>query len=65
MQELDLKIINGTIANATETFYADIGIKDGLIVAIGKDIGKAKRVIDATGKYVLPGGIEAHCHIEQ
>ena len=32
MQELDLKIINGTIANATETFYSDIGIKDGLIV---------------------------------
>ena len=65
MQELDLKIINGTIANATETFYSDIGIKDGLIVSIGKNIGEAKRVIDAAGKFVLPGGIEAHCHIEQ
>lgn len=65
MSQYDLKIIHGTVANATETFQADIGIKDGLIVAIGKKLGEADRVIDASGKYVLPGGIEAHCHIEQ
>ena len=65
MDIFDLKITNGTVANATETFHSDIGIKDGLITAIGKNIGEAKRVIDATGKFVLPGGIEAHCHIEQ
>ena len=34
-------------------------------MAIGNDLDDADRVIDATGKYVLPGGIEAHCHIEQ
>lgn len=65
MDIFDLKITNGTVANATETFHSDIGIKDGLITAIGKNIGEAKRVIDASGKFVLPGGIEAHCHIEQ
>ncbi|MDH4074154.1 MAG: dihydropyrimidinase, partial [Gammaproteobacteria bacterium] len=35
------------------------------IVAIGNGIGSAANIIDASGKYVLPGGIEAHCHIEQ
>jgi dihydropyrimidinase len=65
MQNFDLKITNGTVANSAETFNADIGISDGKIVAIGKTLGDADRVIDASGKYVLPGGIEAHCHIEQ
>ena len=65
MQKFDLKISNGTVANSAETFNADIGISDGKIVAIGKALGDADRVIDASGKYVLPGGIEAHCHIEQ
>ncbi len=65
MQNFDLKISNGTVANSAETFTADIGVSDGKIVAIGKNIGDAEREIDAGGKYVLPGGIEAHCHIEQ
>ena len=42
-----------------------MGIRDGRIVAIGNGIGSAANIIDASGKYVLPGGIEAHCHIEQ
>jgi dihydropyrimidinase len=61
----DLIITNGTVANSAETFQADIGIKAGSIVAIGKHLGDANRTLDASGKYVLPGGIEAHCHIEQ
>lgn len=65
MSDFDLKIINGIVANATETFQSDIGVKKGLITAIGKKIGDAKKIIDASGKLVLPGGIEAHCHIEQ
>ena len=40
-------------------------MKDGKIITIGKKLGNADRVVDASGKYVLPGGIEAHCHIEQ
>ena len=65
MSQFDLKITNGTVANSAETFQADIGVKDGKIITIGKKLGNADRVIDASGKYVLPGGIEAHCHIEQ
>ena len=65
MQRFDLKISGGTIANSSDVFQADIGIRDGLIVAIGKNLGDSRRTIDASGKLVLPGGIEAHCHIEQ
>ena len=61
----DLKISNGTVANSFETFEADVAVKDGRIVAVGRGLGDAEREIDAAGKYVLPGGIEAHCHIEQ
>ena len=52
MAKYDLKITGGTVANALETFEADIAVRDGRIVAIGKDLGDAGRVIDASGKYV-------------
>ena len=65
MSEFDLKIAGGTVANSAETFSADIGVKDGRITAIAKNLGAARRTLDAGGKLVLPGGIEAHCHIEQ
>ena len=42
MSDFDLKISNGTVANSAETFSADIGVKDGQIVAIGKKLGDAK-----------------------
>ncbi len=65
MSKFDLIIAGGTVANSDETFTADVAIRDGVIAAIGKDLGDAERVLDARNKYVLPGGIEAHCHIEQ
>jgi dihydropyrimidinase len=65
MASYDLLIKGGTVANASDTYQADVGIRDGVIVALGKELGEANRVIDASGKFVLPGGIEAHCHIEQ
>jgi dihydropyrimidinase len=64
MENYDLVISGGTIATASETFKADIGIRDGLIATVGNDL-IGEDVIDATGKLVLPGGIEAHCHIAQ
>lgn len=64
MQGFDLVIRGGTVATASDTFRADIGIRDGRIAALA-DALDAEDVIDATGKLVLPGGIEAHCHIEQ
>ena len=61
---MDLVIRNGTVATASDTFKADIGITGGRITAIAEKL-TAGREIDATGKLVLPGGIEAHCHIAQ
>ncbi len=61
----DLVIRNGTVATATDTFAADLGIRDGRIVTIADRIEGTSDEIDASGKLVLPGGIEAHCHIEQ
>jgi len=65
MSEYDIIIENGTIATASDVFQASIAIKDGRIVQIGEHLTGAKRVIDAAGKYVLPGGIDSHVHISQ
>ncbi|MBT3188268.1 MAG: dihydropyrimidinase [Anaerolineae bacterium] len=59
-------IQNGTIITASETFKADILIEDsGRISAIGRDLHapKAER-IDATGKLLLPGGVDPHTHFD-
>ncbi|ETX27480.1 dihydropyrimidinase [Roseivivax isoporae] len=60
----DLVITGGTVATASDTFRADIGITDGRIAALGHELQGRDR-IDASGRLVLPGGIEAHCHIAQ
>jgi dihydropyrimidinase len=65
MSEFDLVIRNGTIATAADTTLCDIGIKDGVVAALGKSLGAGVHEIDATGRLVLPGGIDSHCHIEQ
>lgn len=60
----DLVITGGTVVTAADTYTADIGITGGRIAALGLGLQGADR-IDATGRLVLPGGIEAHCHIAQ
>ncbi|MBV8736435.1 MAG: dihydropyrimidinase [Alphaproteobacteria bacterium] len=65
MADYDLMIRNGTVATAADTFECDVGIKDGVIATLGRNLGPGTREIDARGKLVLPGGIDSHCHIEQ
>ena len=65
MAALDLVIKGGTVATAADTFGADVGVKDGRIVALADELTGAEEVIDAKGKLVLPGGIDSHCHIAQ
>jgi dihydropyrimidinase len=65
MSAFDLVIKSGTVVTATDTFVADVGIVGERITAIGTGLGDARREIDANGKYVLPGGVDAHAHIEQ
>ena len=61
----DCVIRGGTVATATETFKADVAIEGETIVGIGRALPKGNREIDATGHFVLPGGIDSHAHIEQ
>ncbi len=65
MSDFDLTIRNGTVVTVSTKRDADIGVKDGVVVKIGKGLSPGDRDIDATGKLVLPGGIDGHCHIEQ
>jgi dihydropyrimidinase len=65
MDSFDLAIRGGTIVTAADRYAADIGIRGGRIVAIAQDIGPADREIDATGRLILPGGVDAHVHLSQ
>ena len=62
---MDTIIKNGAVVTALDTFRADVGIADGKVVQIGADLFAAgAKVIDAGGKYVMPGGIDVHVHLQ-
>jgi dihydropyrimidinase len=59
-------IQNGTVVTATDTFRGDVGITGEKITAIAQSLppNNASRVIDASGKLVMPGGIDVHTHLD-
>jgi dihydropyrimidinase len=57
-------IRGGTVVTATEMTRADVLIDGELIQALGTSLGEADAVIDATGRYVMPGGVDVHTHME-
>ena len=61
-------IKNGTIVGPDGSQVADMLVEDETIAAIGRDLGAngltADETIDATGRYVLPGAIDVHTHME-
>lgn len=61
----DLLITNADIVTASDRFTSDIGIREGRIVALGRGLGDATQVVDASGLLALPGGVDAHCHLDQ
>src|SRR5262245_30530971 len=61
----DCVLRKGRVATAVDAFEADVGITAGSIAAIGRNLGPGTLEIDANNKLVLPGGIDAHAHIEQ
>ncbi len=65
MDSFDLVIRNGTVATASDLMQCDVGIKDGKVVMLGRDLPRGRDEIDASGKLVLPGGVDAHCHLDQ
>ncbi|MCZ8546160.1 dihydropyrimidinase [Mesorhizobium qingshengii] len=56
-------IKNGTIVTADRTWKADVLFSHGKIVAIGSDL-HGDHEFDATGCYIMPGGIDPHTHLE-
>ncbi|MEO6943791.1 MAG: amidohydrolase family protein [Lacisediminihabitans sp.] len=68
---VDLLVVNAVIVNSTHTTVGHIAVNDGLVVAIYDvttprgSLPDAVRTLDAAGKLVIPGGVDAHCHVEQ
>jgi dihydropyrimidinase len=61
-------IENGTIVTASDTFEADLLVEDEKISTLGANLAKVytqiDKRIDARGKYVIPGGIDVHTHLD-
>src|SRR4030081_2690677 len=62
----DTVIVNGRVATATDTYSSDVAIGDGKISALGQSLPRenAEKIIDAAGKFVFPGGIDVHTHLD-
>lgn len=64
MTNHDIVIRNGTVVAGGDVVRCDVAIRQGRISALGEGL-RADRVIDASGKIVVPGGIDSHVHIAQ
>ena len=64
-ERFDLVIRDARVATASDVFKADIGVKDGRIVGLGLNLAVGERELDARGRVVTPGGVDAHCHLDQ
>jgi dihydropyrimidinase len=61
-------IKNGTVATASDLYKADVLIEGETVAMIGTDlaarVGAVDKTLDATGRFVLPGGIDPHTHLD-
>jgi dihydropyrimidinase len=64
---MSLLITNGRVITASDDYVADVYCENGTITAIGRDLPshryQADETIDASGQYVIPGGIDVHTHL--
>ena len=62
----DLIISGGTVIDGSgrEPFTADVAILDGVVSAIGTQLGSARRTVDASGALVTPGFVDIHSHYD-
>ncbi|MEM9851843.1 MAG: amidohydrolase family protein, partial [Pseudomonadota bacterium] len=56
-------IKNGTVVTADLSYSADVAVENGVITEIGPNL-KGDTELNATGCYVMPGGIDPHVHLE-
>ena len=65
---MSLLITNGRVITASDDYVADVYCENGTITAIGQNLPahryQAERTIDASGQYVMPGGIDVHTHLD-
>ncbi len=62
---MSILIKNGRVITAEQDYVADIHIDNGIIATIGSSLSPpADRIIEAAGKYVIPGGIDVHTHLD-
>lgn len=59
----DLVFHNGTLITSSDTFQADLGVRSGKIEDVGYGF-TSENMVDATGLYIIPGGIDPHVHLE-
>ncbi|MBL8303515.1 MAG: dihydropyrimidinase [Ideonella sp.] len=59
-------IRHGRVITATDDYQADVLMHDGIVQAIGRElaVGEDVKLVEATGLYVLPGGVDTHVHME-
>lgn len=62
---MDMIIKNGIVVTDSEMFKADVAVKDGKIVSVGENLCTegCENIVNAEGKLVLPGAIDAHTHL--
>jgi len=69
MDTFDLLVVNGLVVTASDIAHYDIAVTDGKIALLAPRgmllKTKARKVIDAQGGYVTPGGIDTHVHLEE
>lgn len=62
---MSLLVKNGRIITAVDDYHADIFVEDERVTTIGQHLDMpADRVVDAAGRYVFPGGIDPHTHLD-
>lgn len=64
-QEFDLVVRNALAYTASDVMRCDIGIRGDRIAQLGTGLGAGTLEIDAAGRAVTPGGVDAHCHLDQ